>query len=183
MSRIGKKPVPVPSGVSVSVANGKVSVSGSKGSLEWTHRPEVGVALDDDKKNVVVSIDARHESNKEVRALWGTTRALISNMIVGVTEGYSKTLEVVGVGWTAELAGQKLRLGLGLANKIEVPVPQGLTVTVEKQNVKIEGTDKQAVGNFASSIRALRKPEPYNGKGVKYAGEVIRRKEGKAFGS
>lgn len=183
MSRIGKKPIDIPSGVKISLAGHEVTVAGAKQTLKLTHRPEVKVALSDDGKQVVVSIDESSMEERFVRACWGTTRANIANMIVGVTKGYEKTLEVVGVGWTAALQGKNLKLVVGLANPLIVPIPTGLDVTVDKQLVKIKGPDKQMVGEFAASTRALRKPEPYNGKGIKYLEEVIKRKQGKAFGS
>ncbi len=180
MSRIGKKPVQVPKGVKVAVADRRVSVEGPKGRLEWTHRPEVTVNADD--KAVSVSIDEALLEDRRARALWGTTRALINNMMTGVTQGYEKKMEIVGVGWTAAVNGPKLKLNVGYANPIEMPIPQGLSVAVEKQLITITGPDKQAVGQFAAAARAKRPPEPYNGKGIRYAGEVIRKKEGKQFG-
>lgn len=184
MSRIGKKPVAIPSGVTVKVgADHKVVVEGSGKKLELPVRPEVKVKVDDAAKQVVVDIDEKDHENREVRAFWGSTRAHINNMIKGVTKGYEKTLEVNGVGWGATLAGNKLNLKLGYANVITKVIPTGVNVAVEKNQIKITGPDKQAVGQFAAEVRALRKPEPYNGKGIKYLEEVIRRKEGKAFGS
>jgi large subunit ribosomal protein L6 len=184
MSRIGKKPVAIPAGVSVKVgADRKVVVEGSGKKLEMTFPPEVKVAVDESAKRVVVDIDEKDHENREARAYWGSTRAHINNMIHGVTKGYEKTLEVNGVGWGATLAGNKLNLKLGYANVITKMVPAGVNVAVDKNQIKITGPDKQAVGQFAAEVRALRKPEPYNGKGIKYLDEVIRRKEGKAFGS
>lgn len=183
MSRIGKKPVDIASGVKVSIANREVTVAGPKHTLKMTHRPEVNVALSEDGKQVLISISEDDMSEKFVRACWGTTRANIANMIEGVTKGYEKTLEVVGVGWTATLVGKQLKLVVGLANALMVPIPDGLDVSVDKQFVKVKGPNKQMVGEFAASTRALRKPEPYNGKGIKYTTEVIKRKQGKAFGS
>ncbi len=184
MSRIGKKPVSVPSNVKVTIgADRTVSVEGPKGTLKMTHRPEVSVAWDDSEKQVVVGIGESDAGNRQIRAYWGTTRSLIENMVKGVTDGYEKKLEIVGVGWTAQVAGQELRMQIGFANAVSVPIPTGVNVTVERQFVTIQGADKQAVGQFAASVRARRKPEPYNGKGIKYVDEVIRRKTGKAFGS
>jgi large subunit ribosomal protein L6 len=184
MSRIGKKPVAIPSGVTVKVgADRKVVVEASGKKLEMIHRPEVSIVIDDDAKKVLVNIDEKDNDNRAVRAFWGSTRAHISNMVEGVTKGYAKTLEVNGVGWGATLAGNKINLKLGYANVISKDIPTGVNVVVEKNQIKITGTDKQAVGQFAAEVRALRKPEPYNGKGIKYLEEVIRRKEGKAFGS
>lgn len=180
MSRIGKKPVEVPKGVKVGVSDRRITVEGPKGKLEWTHRPEVAVAAGE--KSVSVTVDESLLGDRRVRALWGTTRALISNMMVGVTKGYEKKMEIVGVGWTASVAGKTLKMNLGFANTIEMAIPDGITVAVDKQFVTITGADKQAVGQFAAAARAKRPPEPYNGKGVRYATEVIRKKEGKQFG-
>ncbi|MEM7754603.1 MAG: 50S ribosomal protein L6 [Planctomycetota bacterium] len=180
MSRIGKKPVDVPSGVKVSVADHTVKVEGPKGTLTFQHRPEVGVEVDGNSVSVVV--DDAIAGEKKVRALWGTTRALISNMVEGVNKGYEKKLKIVGVGWTAQVNGQMLKLNVGYANPIEAAIPTGVSVAVEKDLVTITGSDKQAVGQFAAGVRAKRKPEPYNGKGIRYADEVVRKKEGKQFG-
>ena len=183
MSRLGKKPIAIPSGVKVSIDGRTVAVEGKQGRLEFEHRPEVRVGWSEDEKSVVVTVDEADAKDRQVRAYWGLTRAMIANMVVGVTDGYQKTLEVVGVGYTAQVQGQKLALKVGFANTIEVAIPQGVSVDVERQLVKIRGIDKQAVGQFAAMVRAKRKPEPYNGKGIKYIDEVVRRKQGKAFGS
>ena len=180
MSRIGKKPVDVPSGVKVSVADRMIKVEGPKGSLSFEHRPEVAVSVDDGK--VAVSVDDSIAGDKKVRALWGTTRALVANMIEGANKGYEKKLKIVGVGWNAQVNGQVLKLNVGYANPIEAAIPTGVTVAVEKDLITVTGADKQAVGQFAAGVRAKRKPEPYNGKGVRYADEVVRKKEGKQFG-
>lgn len=183
MSRLGKKPVQIPANVNVSVSGGKVTVAGGKSTLAMVHRPEVKVAVDGAAKIVSVSIDPKDAENSQVRAYWGMTRALIQNMVDGVTKGYEKTMEVVGVGFTAVVNGKNLDLKLGFANTIKMPIPPGLEVSVDKQFVKIKGADRQLVGQFAADMRAKRKPEPYNGKGVKYQTEVIKKKQGKAFGS
>jgi large subunit ribosomal protein L6 len=185
MSRIGKKPVSVPSGVEVSLdpKSNTVTIKGKKGSLTMTHRPEVSVAWEQDEKRIVVSIPEDQIKVGQMKAYWGLTRSLISNMIEGVTNGYNKRLEIHGVGWTAKQQGAKLVLNIGFCNAIEMEIPQGIDLEVKNQNISISGMDKQVVGNFASSIRAKRKPEPYNGKGVRYAGEEIMRKQGKAFGA
>ena len=178
MSRIGKKPVSIPSGVKVNVANREITVEGKLGKLVWTHRPEVTVNVDDEGKNVVVD---RVNDNRESRALHGLTRALVQNMVVGVTEGYEKRLEVHGVGYLAAIQNNVLQLRVGFANEIHKPIPAGLDVTCPDQtHIVIKGTDKQKVGQFAAEVRAARKPEPYKGKGVHYEGEQIRRKAGKA---
>jgi len=183
MSRIGKKPVQVPGNVKISLSGATVTIEGPKGTLSFEHRPEVSVTWDEGEKSVTVSIDEKDMNNKPVRAYWGTTRAIIANMIKGVVDGYEKKLEVVGVGWTAAVQGQKLALKIGYANTVEVPIPTGVNVSVERQTITVNGTDKQAIGQFAAVVRSKRKPEPYNGKGIKYTDEVIKKKQGKQFGS
>jgi len=173
----------VPKGVDIAIDGRTVTVSGKQGTLSYEHRPEVEVAFDEGERTVVVSMPEEHQKTKSKMAHWGTTRSLIANMVEGVANGYEKSLEVVGVGYTATLAGNTLQLKVGYANTIERPVPEGVDVKVEKQTIKVSGADKQAVGQFAASVRAVRKPEPYNGKGIMYTGERVRRKAGKAFGS
>jgi large subunit ribosomal protein L6 len=178
MSRIGNKPVPVLDGVKVNVQGRKVQVEGPKGKLEWEHRREVSIQLDGDKKQLVVS---RENDERQARAFHGLTRALLANMIFGVKNGYEKRLEIVGVGYQAALKGKMLHLRVGLANELVREVPAGLTVNVpDATHVVIQGCDKQVVGQFAAEIRSLRKPEPYKGKGVRYQGEHIKLKPGKA---
>lgn len=178
MSRIGNKPVPVLDGVKVNVQGRKVQVEGPKGKLEWEHRQEVSVKVEADKKQVVV---ARANDERAARAFHGLTRALVSNMIFGVKNGYEKKLEIVGVGYQAALKGKMLHLRVGLANELVREVPTGLTVTVpDATHIVIQGCDKQLVGQFAAELRSLRKPEPYKGKGVRYQGEQIKLKPGKA---
>jgi len=177
MSRIGKKPVSVPAGVKVNVAGRAITVEGKLGKLEYTHRPEVKVSIEDDGKNVVCS---RSSEEREVRAYHGLTRALLQNMMLGVTEGYEKKLEIQGVGYLAAIAGDTLQLRVGFANEVHKKIPKGLTVTCPDQtHIVIKGTDKQKVGQFAAEVRAVRKPEPYKGKGIRYEGEQVRRKAGK----
>jgi len=184
MSRIGKKAVPVPAGVKIAVKDRTINIEGPKGKLSLTFRPEVKVNWTESEKAINVSLaDGYSSENKEANAYWGTTRAHIRNMIDGVTKGYEKSLEVVGVGWQATLMGKQLKLVVGFANPIILDIPTGVTVTVEKAFVKVTGPDKQQVGQFASSMRAVRKPEPYNGKGIKYTTEVVKRKQGKQFGA
>jgi large subunit ribosomal protein L6 len=179
MSRIGKKPVPVPAGVKVQIADRTITVEGKLGKLQWEHHPLVSVAYDDQAKILTVS---RSDDERQSRALHGLTRALLVNMMVGVTQGYEKRLEIQGVGYLAALLGKVLQLRVGLANELQVPIPDGLKVTVpDQQHVVIQGIDKQMVGHFAASVRALRKPEPYKGKGIRFQGEVVRRKQGKAM--
>jgi large subunit ribosomal protein L6 len=183
MSRIGKQPVEVPAGVKVTISGRTVTIAGPTGTLKFEHRPEITVKWNESEKAVVVSIDPKDIENAQVKADWGTTRAIIKNMIQGVTKGYEKTMEIVGVGWSAALAGKSLKLVVGYANPIVMPVPEGLKVTVDKSFVRISGPDKQVVGQFASEMRSKRKPEPYNGKGIKYTTEVIKKKQGKQFGA
>ena len=179
MSRIGKQPVQVPDGVKVQVDDRTVTVEGPLGKLQWEHRPEITVAYDGKTKNVNVS---RCDDQRQSRALHGLSRALIQNMVVGVTKGYEKRLEIHGVGYLAAVEGQVLQLRVGLANELQVPIPQGLDITCpDQQHVLIKGIDKQLVGHFAAAVRALRKPEPYKGKGIRYFGEQVRRKQGKAM--
>jgi large subunit ribosomal protein L6 len=183
MSRIGKKPISVPGNVKVSLTETSISIEGPKGTLSYEYRPEVDVSFDEGDKSISVSMDQKLiDQKRSNNAYWGTTRALINNMIKGVTDGYERKLQVVGVGWTATVNGNKLALKVGYANVIEMPIPEGLNVTADKQIITVSGADKQAVGHFAASTRAKRKPEPYNGKGIKYLDEVIMRKQGKAFG-
>jgi large subunit ribosomal protein L6 len=185
MSRIGKKPIQVPSGVRVTIEpqSRTVAVEGPRGKLSMTHRPEVSVTWDEGENRIVCSIGQEKVRGGQNRAYWGLTRALIANMIVGVTEGYTKKLEVVGVGWGAKLQGKSLQLNLGYSDPVIKAVPEGLEVTVEGPIITVTGSDKQAVGQFAAEARAARPPEPYNGKGVKYLDEIIIRKQGKVFGS
>jgi large subunit ribosomal protein L6 len=141
------------------------------------------VGWDQGSRQIAVSVAEPDANSPAVRAYWGMTRALLQNMVDGVTKGFQKQLEVVGVGYSAEVAGPRLNLKLGFANTISVPIPPGVAVTVEKQIITVKGPDRHAVGQFAADVRSKRKPEPYNGKGVKYIGEVIIRKQGKAFGT
>jgi large subunit ribosomal protein L6 len=177
MSRIGKKPVPIPSGVKVGVDSREITVEGKLGKLVWSHRPEVQVAVTDDGKTVNVTSDG---ATRETRALHGLTRALIQNMVVGVSTGYEKKLEIQGVGYLAAIQNGELQLRVGFANEIHKMIPAGLDVTCPDQtHIVIKGSDKQKVGQFAAEVRAVRKPEPYKGKGIRYDGEQVRRKAGK----
>lgn len=181
MSRIGKKPVPIPAGVTVQVAGQRVSVKGKHGELALEAHPRMKVVLDEAAKVVRVE---RPADDRESRALHGLTRALINNMVTGVATPFEKKLEIVGVGYQAALSGKTLTLQVGYANAIKLPVPAGVTCEVpDPTHVNIKGADRQAVGQFAAEIRAVRPPEPYKGKGIKYSDERIRRKAGKAFGS
>lgn len=183
MSRLGKKPISVPASVKVEQKGRAVSMSAGNKTLKFEHRPEVKVGWDEGARSMTVAIADGVPATGEARAHWGTTWAILNNMITGVTKGYEKTLEVVGVGYQATVSGKNIDLKLGFANTIRMTIPMGLDVTVDKQFIKIAGPDKQLVGQFAADIRAKRKPEPYNGKGVKYVDEVIRRKEGKQVGA
>lgn len=185
MSRIGKKPIEVPAGVKVALnpSQRSIEVSGPKGTVKGSWRPEVSVAWNESEKRIAVSTDLAKIEQGNRKAYWGLTRALIQNMVEGASKGYEKTLEINGVGWGAKLQGKDIILTLGYCDPIPLAVPAGVKVEVTNNQVKITGADKQAVGEFAARIRAQRKPEPYNGKGVKYSDEVIIRKQGKAFGS
>lgn len=177
MSRIGKKPIPLPSGVKVNIADRQITVEGKLGTLEYHHRPEIDVRVDDQTKAIVCS---RSSEERRIRAYHGLTRALINNMLVGVSEGYEKRLEIQGVGYIGSIEGKTLQLRVGFANEIQKTIPDGLDVTCPDQtHIVIKGTDKQQVGQFAAEVRAVRKPEPYKGKGIRYEGEQIRRKAGK----
>lgn len=176
MSRIGKKPVPL-GAAKAAVSDRLVKVEGPKGKLELNVHPAIDVKLDADKKELVVT---RHDDLKQSKALHGLTRALLNNMVVGVTAGYSKALEIQGVGYKAELRGKTLLVSVGLANQLKLDVPANLTVTVDGARINVSGADKQAVGEFAARVRRLRKPEPYKGKGIRYVGEVVKIKPGKA---
>jgi len=177
MSRIGRKPVPIESGVKVDVQGQTVLVEGKLGKLSYDLTPEVSVSVEDNKVYV-----ARENDERKSKAMHGTTRALIANMIEGVSKGYSRSLEVVGVGWTAKLQGKQVHLNLGYADTRIVDVPDNVKVEINASIIKVSSADKQAVGQLAARIRSHRKPEPYNGKGIKYTDEVIIRKQGKAFG-
>ena len=175
MSRIGKLPITIPTGVTVDVKDRVITVTGPKGTLTFTHHERATVAITDG----IITVTVRQPNNQNDRALWGLTRVLVANMIVGVTAGYEKKLEINGVGFKAQVNGDKLTLNLGFSHPIDFAIPAGLKITVEKNVVSISGIDKQLVGETAATIRAMKKPEPYKGKGIKYSDEVIRRKAGK----
>ena len=179
MSRIGKKPVPLAKNVKVTVQDHLVKMDGPKGKLELNVHPLITVKLDDAKKELVVT---RPDDERQSKALHGLTRALLNNMVIGVSEGYKKTLEIQGVGYKVEMKGKNLVLSVGFANQISVPIPSDVTVQPDgPTKVHVSGADKQAVGEFAAQVRKLRKPEPYKGKGIRYEGEVVKIKPGKAF--
>lgn len=178
MSRIGKKPVAVPSGVKVSISGRRITVEGPLGKLDYEHRPEIEVAVDEQANQVVVS---RKSNERTVSALHGLTRSLIQNMVDGVAKGYEKRLEVVGVGYIAAVSGNTLSLRVGFANEVQKTIPPGLDVTCPDQtHIVVKGCDKQKVGQFAAEVRAVRKPEPYKGKGIRYQGEHVKIKPGKS---
>jgi large subunit ribosomal protein L6 len=175
MSRIGKRPVALPSGVSASTEGETLLVKGPKGNLSLQMRDEIRYDISDEGILVQPA-----NATKEARAFWGMQRTLVQNLVTGVTEGFSKTLEITGVGYRAQAQGRNLRLQLGYSHDVNFPVPEGIEVKTPDQNtVEISGIDKQKVGQVAAEIRRWRKPEPYKGKGIKYRGEYIFRKEGK----
>lgn len=177
MSRIGRLPVEVPSGVDVKINGSQVKIKGPKGEMEFTFSPSIDLSFKDGEINVTRPSDAR-----EMRSLHGTTRSLIQNMIIGVTDGFQKELQLVGVGYRAAMQGKNLVLNVGYSHSVEVEPPQGIDFVVgdRAQQIFISGIDKQKVGQVAADIRKIRKPEPYKGKGIRYKDERIRRKAGKA---
>lgn len=175
MSRIGKKAVPVPSGVTANIEGQTVKVKGPKGTLQVVLPDEVTVKMEAGS----VKVDPRSET-KRARSMWGTSRTLVNNLITGVTKGYERKLEITGVGYRAALQGKNLQIALGYSHDVIYPVPEGIAITTPKPTeIVVAGIDKQKVGQVAAEIRAFRPPEPYKGKGVKYEGEFIFRKEGK----
>ncbi len=182
MSRIGRKPVPVPANVKISVADSTIAVEGPKGKLSWTYKPAMTVRFDEAKRELLIE---RPDDERTNRELHGLTRSLIANMVQGVAQGYTKKLEIVGVGYQAQLKkANTVALQVGYANQVVLEAPPGVSVTVpDATHITITGADKQAVGQFAAVVRKTRPPEPYKGKGIRYEGETVRRKAGKAFGS
>ena len=175
MSRVGNNPVEVPSGVEVAINDRSITAKGKLGQLSFEITDSVTMAMEDGRV-VVRPVD----QSKSARALWGTTRSRIQNMVSGVSEGFSKNLEITGVGYRAAVQGQSLSLQLGYSHDVDYPIPEGITIKCEKPtSIAISGADKQRVGQVAAEIRAYRKPEPYKGKGIRYSGEIILRKEGK----
>ena len=176
MSRVGRLPIAIPPGVDIDVTDNHVVVTGPRGTLERDISPVLSVVTEEGQLRVV-----RPDDQKRARELHGLTRTLINNMVVGVTEGYRRGLEIQGVGYRAQLVGQKLQLNLGYSHAIEIDPPEGIAFEVENPTrIAVTGIDKELVGRIAARVRACRKPEPYKGKGVRYAGEVVRRKAGKA---
>lgn len=179
MSRIGKKPVPVPAGVKLAVEGAMVKAEGPKGTIKLDLHPAIGVKLE----NGAVVCD-RGRDDGATKALHGLYRSLIQNMVDGVTKGFEKKLEIVGVGFQAAVAGKDLSLTVGYSKPVKLPIPDDVKVTLtDPTHIVVSGVDKQKVGQFAAEVRSVRKPEPYKGTGIRYEGEVVRRKAGKAFGS
>jgi large subunit ribosomal protein L6 len=175
MSRIGKKPVPLPKGVTAAVTDGTVSVKGPKGELKLRLVSEIDASIGDDG----ITLTPKSQDDR-ARSMWGMQRTLVNNLVTGVTQGFTQRLEINGVGYRAAVQGRRLNLQLGFSHDVHYPIPEGITIVAEKPTaLAISGSDKQLVGQVASEIRGYRPPEPYKGKGVKYAGEHIRRKEGK----
>ncbi|WOI56517.1 50S ribosomal protein L6 [Palleronia sp. LCG004] len=175
MSRIGKRPVELPSGVEAKLNGQKIEVTGPKGSRSFTATDDVTLAIDDGK----VTVTPRGKS-KRARQQWGMSRTMVQNLVTGVSTGFRKDLEIQGVGYRAQMQGNVLKLNLGLSHDVDFAVPEGVTITAPKQTeITVEGIDEQVVGQVASNIRDWRRPEPYKGKGIRYKGEFIFRKEGK----
>lgn len=179
MSRVGKAPIKVPANVEVKISGKNITVKGPKGELKLALRSEVLVSVVDN--NIIV--DVNDKENVKVRAFWGLFRNLINNMVIGVTDGFFKKMEIKGVGYRAQVNGQKLLLNLGFSHQVDFPLPVGITALVEGNFLTISGFDKQVVGEISAQIRKLRKPEPYKGKGIRYIDEVVRRKAGKTAAS
>ncbi|HUS58043.1 MAG TPA: 50S ribosomal protein L6 [Planctomycetota bacterium] len=192
MSRIGKKPVAIPKGVKVSLNKSALEVNGPKGTLGWEIPRRIAVQIDQSTSEVIFS---RSTNERTVRALHGLARSLVANMVKGVTDGFTKSLEVIGVGYSAKVQGKDLMLAVGYSNQVKMPIPEGISVgdtktvnvamagigSVPVTTIVISGIDKQRVGQFAATVRAIRPPEPYKGKGIRYVGETVRRKAGKAM--
>lgn len=180
MSRVGKKPISIPTGVDVMIDGTTVRVKGPKGELTQTFTPRVQIGFDEMSQPRTVVVHVLDENDKSSRAQWGTVRAIIQHMITGVEQGFSRQLEINGVGYRVSLQGKNLLLTVGFSHDVPVQMPVGIEASVEGNVITIKGADKQMVGEVAANIRKIRKPEPYKGKGIKYVGEVIRRKAGKA---
>lgn len=176
MSRVGKLPIPLPNGTQAKIENNFIVVKGPKGELKQEMHNLVKIEIDEKEIKVAV----KDQEDKRQRALWGLFRNLIRNMVVGVNDGYEKKLEIVGVGYRVAASGSKLTLNVGYSHPVDFPLPQGISVKVEGNVISLNGIDKQLLGETAAQIRRTRKPEPYKGKGIKYFGEIIKRKAGKA---
>jgi len=179
MSRIGQNPILIPEGVKVSFEGGVIKVDGSKGSLEFNANKDMSIT----ESEGMIIVD-RKVDNREQKSLHGTTRQMINNMVIGVSEGFSKELEIIGVGYQAQVQGRRLQLQLGFSHDIYFDMPDGISViATNRTEVKVEGIDKQLVGAVAAKIRSFRPPEPYKGKGIRYKGEYVRSKQGKTVGA
>lgn len=174
MSRIGKRPIEIPEGVEIKITGRKISVKGPKGLLDFEFHSNMKVEIAG--KEIKVSVD---KETKQSKALWGLTRMLVANMIEGVTKGFEKQIELQGVGFRMAVQGKKINMALGFSHPVEVEIPGGLEARIDKNVLTISGIDKQAVGQFAASLRALKKAEPYKGKGFRYVGEIVKKKVGK----
>lgn len=191
MSRVGKKPILIPEDVEVKIEGQKITIKGSKGELSLGIQPEIKIEMEAQKLLLKPKIETAegprpfsekngaYGAGKETRAIWGTTRAILTNMLKGVTEGYEKKLEIEGLGYRAQLSGDNLLLYVGFSHPVEIQAPSGIKFSVEKNIITVFGIDKHLVGQIAANIRKVKPPEPYKGKGIRYLGEVIRRKVGK----
>ena len=181
MSRIGKKPIPIDSSVDVAIGDGTIVIKGKHGELSFSWHPNMTVEYDNDARQICVT---RPDDHRQNRALHGLTRSLINNMVCGVSVPFEKRLEIIGVGYNATIEGKTLRLQVGYANTVELPIPDIISCeTTDPTHVVLKSVDKHAVGQFAANVRAVRPPEPYKGKGIRYQDEHVRRKAGKAFAS
>ncbi|MBM3260913.1 50S ribosomal protein L6 [Candidatus Kaiserbacteria bacterium] len=178
MSRLGKKSIHIPSGTEVAVSGHEITVKGKNGTLKKSIHPAVSIMVADGAVSVSPATSSRLS-----KALWGTYAAHVGNMLKGASTAFSKKLEVQGIGYKVELSGKTLNLSVGFSHPVKVEIPEGISVTVEKNTITISGADKDAVGQFAANVRAIKKPEPYKGKGIRYEGEVVRMKEGKKAGA
>jgi len=174
MSRVGRKPISIPAGVDVKIEGQKVTIKGPKGEISRQFRPEVKIEFKED--NIFVTSGAE---TKEIKSIWGSTRAILANTVKGVTEGYQKKLEIEGVGYRAGLEGSDLVLHIGFSHPVKIKIPEGINFSIEKNVIIVSGIDKELVGQVSAQIRRVRPPEPYKGKGIRYSGEKIRRKLGK----
>lgn len=180
MSRVGKKPISIPQGVDVTIDHQSIVVKGPKGTLSRTMHPLVSLSFVEDEKGKALQVSVKDETEKINRSQWGTARTLIANMILGVVDGFSKKLEVNGVGYRVNLSGRNLVLIVGYSHDVVFPLPEGVNAQVEGNVITLSGSNNELVGEMAARIRKVRKPEPYKGKGIKYTDEVIRRKAGKS---
>jgi len=177
MSRIGQNPITIPDGVKIELKGNLINVSGQKGSQSWTVHPNIKTLVEDD--NILFE---RGDNSALNRSLHGTTRQIVNNMVIGVSAGFKKELEIVGVGYQANMEGNRLKLQIGYSHDIYFDLPEGIKATAERTTITIEGIDKQLVGSVSSKIRSFRSPEPYKGKGIRYKGEYIKIKQGKTVG-